>query len=160
VSEFWEKVNIINDEYSCWEWMFGCGSHGYGQFYLEKGKPLLVHRYSWELEHGHIPNGLYVLHKCDNKKCVRPSHLFLGTQKQNIADMFSKGRQHDRKSCTPKGDKNPTTKVSDAQVEEIRKIFIPGTRQKPGNAYELANKYGVTPQCIYQFARRKSRCHV
>ncbi len=142
---------------NCWEWNRGLGSHGYGQVYLRRGKPLLAHRVSWEITNGQIPKGLYVLHKCDNKKCVRPDHLFIGTQKDNIRDMFKKGRANTRQA---RGDNNPNIKISDAQVKEIKEKYIGGTRQNPGNALLLAKEYGITRNLVYQIKNGKARCLV
>lgn len=94
---FWEKVNKI--EGGCWEWM-GCllKSGGYGGFTIKKhARP--------------IPEGLHVLHKCDNPKCVRPDHLFLGTPKDNVQDMMLKGR-------------NGNAKFTDDQVRRLRRHWI------------------------------------
>jgi len=75
----------------CWEWLGGKHRIGYGNFYINCTK-YQAHRYAWILENGKIPDGLCVLHKCDNRGCCNPAHLFLGTQKDNIADMVAKGR--------------------------------------------------------------------
>ncbi len=78
---------------SCWEW-HGAGSRGvhpYGTFGVQ-GATVRAHRFSWELHAGKIPEGIYVLHRCDNPRCIRPDHLFLGTQADNVADMIAKGR--------------------------------------------------------------------
>lgn len=67
---------------------------GYGSFTLDGslGESVAAHRFSWELHFGEVPDGMYVLHKCDNPPCVRPDHLFLGTQSDNMYDMWDKGR--------------------------------------------------------------------
>ena len=149
--KFW---SLVDKTQSCWEWTRSTGSHGYGQYYVEPSKPLAAHRYAWTATFGKIPDGLFVLHKCDNKKCVRPDHLFLGTQKENMRDMCNKGRHS--KECS-KGDDNPNTKISDADVIEIKKRWIRGTRQIPGNALALSIEYGVTRARIYQLASGRSR---
>ena len=90
---FWPKVERTAD---CWLWKGGTSSAGYGQMVIE-GKPVRAHRISWELTHGSIPrwtgfSDLCVLHKCDNKICVNPFHLFLGTQADNMRDRGEKNR--------------------------------------------------------------------
>ena len=88
LSLFWAKVDKSGE---CWTWTGARDPRGYGR--LGRGrKTLFAHRFSWEEENGPIPNGLFVCHSCDNPACVRPSHLFLGTQKDNIRDMMSKNR--------------------------------------------------------------------
>lgn len=75
----------------CWEWTGAMGDYGYG-IILYKGKRFAAHRLSWIVRVGEIPEGMCVLHKCDNKQCTKPSHLFLGTQADNMRDCYSKGR--------------------------------------------------------------------
>lgn len=90
---FWSKVNIST---SCWNWIGCLNNKGYGEFRVWKTWSEYAHRFSWALHFGPIPNGLKVLHRCDNPRCVRPDHLFLGTQADNVADMLAKGREsHD-----------------------------------------------------------------
>lgn len=86
----WSKVDRTG---SCWEWQARVGNHGYGEIMMPSGKKL-AHRVVWEMEYGEIPDGMLVLHTCDNRRCVRPEHLWLGTNLQNMQDMARKGRAH------------------------------------------------------------------
>jgi hypothetical protein len=95
-ARFWKHVEKTDD--GCWEWTARCipvpnhpDQRGHGQIRID-GKAVLTHRFSWELHNGPIPDGLLVLHRCDNRPCVRPDHLFLGTHKDNTLDAMSKGR--------------------------------------------------------------------
>lgn len=90
---FWDKVNKTDD---CWNWTGAVINSGYGTFFIAKvngvSRLKLAHRVAWELANGPIPEGLFVLHRCDNRRCVRPDHLFLGTAKDNTHDAMRKGR--------------------------------------------------------------------
>lgn len=92
---FWDKVNK-DTESGCWEWRSSIRGNGYGAFFThlqpEGRKCHGAHRYSWELVNGAIPEGLWVLHKCDNRICVNPDHLFLGDRTDNMRDCAAKGR--------------------------------------------------------------------
>lgn len=84
----WAKVRKTE---GCWEWTGARQNIGYGKFWLEY-RNVLPHRVSYELKFGHVPDGMKVLHRCDNRVCVRPEHLFLGTLKENTQDCIRKGR--------------------------------------------------------------------
>ena len=93
---FWAHVNktgkVVSDDLgACWEWtgVLSNGEYGYFRLY---GSMVFTHKHAWETENGKIPHKIKVCHKCDNPKCVRLSHLFLGTQQDNVHDMIRKGR--------------------------------------------------------------------
>lgn len=87
---FWRHVRKSD---GCWEWQGNRNNRNYGMsWYHPLGKKIPAHRVSWLLAHGEIPEGMCVLHKCDNRPCVRPDHLFLGTHSDNTRDMNAKGR--------------------------------------------------------------------
>ena len=88
---FWSYVNKGD---GCWEWTASRSGKGYGVFFHLgfSGRRTSAHRFSWELHNGPVPAGLHVLHHCDNPSCVRPDHLWLGTQSDNSKDMWNKGR--------------------------------------------------------------------
>jgi hypothetical protein len=85
---FWRNVDKTGE---CWTWTGGRAIDGYGSFYAD-GAGIAAHRFSYQLHNGPIPAGLVICHRCDNPPCVRPDHLFLGTQLDNVRDMFSKDR--------------------------------------------------------------------
>jgi hypothetical protein len=88
-AKFWAKVRKAA---GCWEWIADRTAKGYGRKRWGS-RVVLAHRLSWELANGPIPAGLSVCHHCDNPPCVRPSHLFLGTARENVRDMVQKGRR-------------------------------------------------------------------
>jgi hypothetical protein len=93
VDRFWRYV-IKGAPETCWEWVGRIHEGGYGHFTANKGKQWQAHRFSWVLVNGEIPSGMFICHKCDNRKCVNPEHLFLGTHNDNMQDMINKGRQN------------------------------------------------------------------
>jgi hypothetical protein len=150
---FWAKVNKTGREISrplglCWEWV-GKKREGYGRF-IVNGRAFSAHRLSWEFTNRTIGPGLLVCHRCDNPACVRPSHLFLGTDADNSTDRGSKGRQ-----VAIRGEKHANAKLSTAQVIEIRQLFDDGISKS-----SIASKYGVTRQLIHGIVLRRSWRHV
>ena len=95
MNRFWSKVDIKGPD-DCWEWQAGKHRQGYGVFKFD-GKPQLAHRISWLLANTEIPEGMVVMHTCDNTPCVNPNHLCLGTQKDNVQDMKAKKRGNNQK---------------------------------------------------------------
>ncbi len=105
---FWSKVNKGP---KCWEWQACCTTYGYGVIWWGKTHKL-AHRVVYEMGHGTIPQGMHICHKCDNPPCVRPSHLFLGTPKDNHQDSYRKGRR-------AVGAMLPQSKLTEKDVKEI-----------------------------------------
>lgn len=96
-----EGVNV-DDKSGCWNWKGNINNSGYGSVSVSKGSrdkkvTMRTHRMSWIAFNGDIPAGMHVLHKCDNRTCVNPEHLFLGTHRDNMQDMMQKGRHASQK---------------------------------------------------------------
>lgn len=91
-ARFWSKVSIGAPD-DCWEWQAYATKQGYGKFSIGK-KLYMAHRVSYKLTYGDFDQSLDCCHKCDNPRCVNPNHLFLGTTKDNMQDMLSKGRHY------------------------------------------------------------------
>jgi len=91
-SRFWSRVQKTE---GCWLWTGCVNSTGYGSGTFGKARTHMAHRFSWEIAHGPIPDGLCVCHRCDNPRCVRPDHLFLGTRSDNQNDRVAKGRHNE-----------------------------------------------------------------
>lgn len=141
---FWVKVDIGNKD-ACWNWRAGTFDGRYGAFGPTPGKAVGAHRVSWELTNGPIPDGLVVCHKCDNRLCVNPDHLFLGTSKQNSQDMVAKARQN-------KGEDRYCAKLTTAQVSAIR------LDPRPQRA--IAQDYGVSQTLVQYVKSRRNWKHV
>lgn len=151
----------------CWLWTGGLSSNGYGKLSDDNGRTVGAHRLSYEIARGPIPEGLFVLHKCDVRNCVRPSHLFLGTQKQNMEDKVFKGREargerhgsktrpKTRPETTQKGSRNPASKLTEAEVKAIRSYASSGARQT-----SIAAMFGITQALVSLIVRREAWKHV
>jgi hypothetical protein len=112
------------------------------------GTPALAHRHAWSLTHGPIPDGMIVMHACDNPPCVNPAHLRIGTQRDNVADMHEKGRGN-------RGSVNGQAKLNEADVQLIRLWLALGVPQK-----ELRTFYGISAGTMSSLANRKTWRHV
>jgi hypothetical protein len=133
--------NMQKQESGCWHWTGYLEKKGYGRIQLKRGR-LLAHRFSWELFKGVIPEGLQVLHECDNYRCVNPDHLFLGKNIDNVMDKVAKSRQ-------TKGNQIWTCKLTEEKVREIRSMHGLCTRKGPVTVLGLAKKYKVSTRTIY-----------
>lgn len=154
---FWEKVDTSGD---CWIWTGSLNHNGYGRLRgnAETEKNIAAHRFSWELHYGPIPpgegyHGTCVCHKCDNKICVNPDHLFLGSHSDNIKDMHAKGR-----GALPanKGSENPRAKLTEPMVRMI-KMMLAGGRVTQKHIAEI---HGVSNSAIQLIATGKRWSHI
>lgn len=118
---FLEIAQNFESTDTCWEWPKSTGSHGYGQLMIDK-IPHTSHTLSYRFHTGEIPAGMVVMHSCDNRKCINPQHLLLGTHEDNIRDMWSKGRQRPN-SVLPTGDAHHNSRFTKVQQEEILQNF-------------------------------------
>lgn len=149
-SRFWSKVEVGPPD-ECWLWTAALNEHGYGVMRPEgqrTGPTAKAHRVSWEIAHGEIPDGLAVLHRCDNPPCVNPQHLFLGTQADNVTDMHAKGRGNI-------GSANGQASLTERDVIEIRNRVARGERQK-----DLCAEFGITKGTMSHLVSGKTWAHV
>lgn len=135
---FWSHVAITANPDKCWDWQLSLNVGGYGWFNIN-GSHDHANRVAWRLIYGEIPDGLWVLHKCDNRACVNPLHLFLGTIQENVQDMVNKGRQ-------AKGENNARHKLTWEQVRTIRERYAMGGISQS----ELARQMGVAMPTVWQ----------
>ncbi len=144
---FWERVDKTCSS-GCWNWTGYRNPDGYGTFYASK-KNLLAHRVSYIISYGEIPEGKCALHRCDNRKCVNPAHLFLGTRADNMADKVRKGRQS-------RGADLPQTRIGEIDIVTIRDwVTVPCV-----TTTAVAKAYGVSQPHVSQIVLRKKWAHV
>ncbi len=131
-------------ETGCWLYS-GCWSTtGYGSFGISHGKSVNAHRYAYELYVGSVPEGFYVTHKCDTRPCCNPEHLCIGTPSENQFDRYNR-----RPGNVPMGETHYKSKLTDAQVREIR--------ASNEGATALGRKYGVGRRYIYELKKNQYR---
>jgi hypothetical protein len=139
---FWSKVKKAS---GCWLWTGAVGKVGYGNFGTGGGVTVGAHRFSYELHCGPVPDGKLVLHRCDNRLCVRPDHLFLGTHKDNTADASNKGR-------LARGERQGGAKLT---ADQARTIY---TSEKTQD--QLAAEFGVSQAQVYRIRAGRAWAHV
>lgn len=144
IARFWAKVRRSSDN-ECWEWTASRTLGGYGQMEIA-GKFWSAHRMAWVVARGQIPDGVFVLHKCDNPKCVNPQHLFLGSAKDNASDRDRKGR-----GVTCQDGKMPV-KFTSEQISSIKLDRAGGMK-----IAELMTKYGISRQYVQRIVSNKRR---
>lgn len=144
------RAKYVVDESGCWLWTASLNHRGYGQFAIKHGDVVRAHRYAWELANGPIPEGMHVLHRCDVRHCVKPEHLFLGTNADNQADMDAKARR----SAPPQrcGEANNKTRLTEAEVREVR--------EASGAVRDIGSDYGISGATVSNIKRRKTWAHV
>lgn len=152
---FWSHVAKSDD---CWAWTASLNRKGYGQFEFSvpSRRTIRAHRASWTIHFGEVPPGMWVLHKCDNPACVRPDHLFLGTNVDNVRDKINKGRQ-------VKGIGHYCARFTEDQVRSIREEHIRGLspgKMRVGSMRYLAKKYGVGFSAIQSIINRRTWKHL
>ena len=160
---FWSKVNKdgpvpphMPHLGPCWAWIASTDTGGYGKHQHPVQRRLIrAHRWSWEEFHGAIPDGLWALHHCDNRRCVRPDHLFLGDNAANMRDMRMKGRGI---SNSPRisGEQHYNARITNDTVRSIRAQFDAG--DKP--LADIAKAIGLTVAHVRRIVNRTRWKHV
>lgn len=134
----------------CWNWTGYKHPNGYAQ--MGDGSPnhkcTFAHRVSWQIHFGEIPEGKWVLHKCDNPPCSNPDHLWIGDCADNMRDCSEKGR-------TSRGETHPSAKITDDTVREIRALAASGWKQE-----RIAEAFGLQPQRVSRIVRREEWKHI
>lgn len=144
-----ESASVPEPNTGCWLWMRGMTACGYGSLAVARMgiRENRANRLAWMAAHGRIPKGMHVLHRCDTRACVNPDHLFLGSNRDNVADRVAKGR-----SDGAKGIGHGMSKLTDEAVREIR------ASDKPSS--ELARQFGVHRMTIRRVRYGRSWLHV
>lgn len=153
-ADFWSRVDKSGD---CWLWVGSKDEKGYGTVRY-RGKTEKAHRVSWEIANAAPAGAMFVCHKCDNPSCVRPDHLFLGTNHDNALDRHMKGRSKALFVCgheINRGSSHPRTNLTEAIVIDIRNQHAAGVSQR-----DLAKEHGIHSSQISRIVNRRNWSHV
>ncbi len=146
---FFRNISKTEHENGCWIYsVIDC--YGYGRLKIN-GKVVRAHRYSYELHNGEIPDNMMICHSCDTPSCVRPSHLFIGTAKDNIQDMINKGRKN-----VLKGEEYRHSKLTEEQVIQIRLL----TAGEDISQEMIGNQFGVSRRMVNKIKNGKAWKHI
>ena len=148
VARPFDECWLKNPETDCHEWQRSLDSDGYGERIRVDGVRIRPHRYAYLRAHGAIPEGLMVLHRCDNRRCVNPNHLFVGTDTDNKVDMHQKARH-------AHGIRQGNAKINETDVERIRDLHRCGVKQQ-----DIAAHVGISQPAVSQVVLRKTWRHV
>lgn len=144
---------IVKDGSGCWLWTASRQKDGYGIFKSYFFGEELAHRVAFRLFRGDIAEGLNVLHRCDTPQCVNPEHLFVGTQRENIADMVSKGRQRAPRRA---GESSPMAKITSEDVSEIRHAY----RKGQTSLKSIGSRFGISEAQVHNIVNFKRWAHI
>ena len=150
-NRFWQKVNKKSEQ-ECWEWQAAKTARGYGQLNVE-GIMRYAHRLSYFLHNEVDTFDLVVMHSCNNPSCVNPNHLVLGTQKQNLQQMYREKRDDNRNRI---GIHNKNCSFSESEVREIKQLLAEGKFSQR----KIAKMYGVTSSTISNISLGKTWSHI
>lgn len=149
---FWKHVNKLSED-ECWPWTGATTRGGYAQLSVGRYKPDAtiwgVHRLSYILHKGEIPDGMLILHSCDNPRCVNPKHLRVGTTLDNMRDRHAKGHYS-------VGSQNTAAKLTEADVAEIRRIY----NTSRTSTKVIAKQFSITREHAWNIATRRSWKHI
>lgn len=148
---FWLRVKQGEHD-ACWPWIGAKESQGYGVFKPSRQESIKAHRMAYELRYGPFDASLVVMHRCDNRICVNPSHLRLGTVGDNNRDRANKGRGRENRQW---GADNPRAKLTEPQLDEIRALVASGVTQMA-----VAERFGIKQPHVSRIVRGRAWRHL